>query len=736
LAALKITIMAKSFRRILLSRLLLLSVPIIVLGVSTTYFVTYRKARSGLLATARQNLTESAVRRGKEITNSITALKSNLIAASHTSVLKSGDRQKYPEFLDQLSQQLPTHIECLELVDPITQESLENTCDREVLATFEPGFWPQQQENILLPLPRVKVRPLLPEKTSNSQTICQKREEQSHANQLKLLASVPIYNEEEELSAILVARSVILEPSTIEPGSLTGSTAILNQEGLILAHPCLERVGLNIEQESEQDIGRLQSVLKKAQDGEQNFIHLFAFEQKEIELLAGYTGIPNPIPEEQGQVWVVLTMAPLRDALVALDDIQRVLLILLSSLTLALILGTILVILYASREIAKPLEQLIDCINEQDPLQSQEPIPDNFKVYEFRQLARAFNAAFDQIRSAYELMDRTLKKAISTSTDLKEAKKRLQESLEAERLANERLTQTQHKLQESLEAERLANERLTQTQHKLQDSLKAETLANDRLREFLRCMSDRFRTPLTGLIMNLDLLRDEIEDGSLEIGQENEETLEDAYVSTKKLYDRHEQIAQMFSISDGKFFSDIQQVNLTHILHEISEKYRPEIQNKGLDFYSQGWENKEILIYADPERLKEILKALISNAIHYTQTGSIVLNTHIENVENPTTQLGADNHVTGKSFFPAGQKACIIIQDTGCGISTQQLEKLNNPWTNRMTSGLSIVIAHILMEMMNSTIVFDSAGENQGTTVYLRFPTAKKSRGILEEINT
>ncbi|MEN9567824.1 MAG: hypothetical protein RLZZ69_3020 [Cyanobacteriota bacterium] len=63
-----------SFRRILLSRILLVSVPVLLIGV----YVTYRKARSAFLETAKQNLTESAVRKGEIVEQSIKALQSNL----------------------------------------------------------------------------------------------------------------------------------------------------------------------------------------------------------------------------------------------------------------------------------------------------------------------------------------------------------------------------------------------------------------------------------------------------------------------------------------------------------------------------------------------------------------------------------------------------------------------------------------------------------------------------------
>ena len=74
-----------SFRRILLSRILLVSVPILLIGV----YVTYSKARSAFLESARQNLTESAVRKGEIVKQSIEALRNNLAKASDAAIARS-----------------------------------------------------------------------------------------------------------------------------------------------------------------------------------------------------------------------------------------------------------------------------------------------------------------------------------------------------------------------------------------------------------------------------------------------------------------------------------------------------------------------------------------------------------------------------------------------------------------------------------------------------------------------
>jgi sensor domain CHASE-containing protein len=60
-----------SFRQILVSKILLLSVPILLIG----EIVAYQKARYSLLETARQNLTASAILKGEKIVEAIAALK-------------------------------------------------------------------------------------------------------------------------------------------------------------------------------------------------------------------------------------------------------------------------------------------------------------------------------------------------------------------------------------------------------------------------------------------------------------------------------------------------------------------------------------------------------------------------------------------------------------------------------------------------------------------------------------
>ncbi len=181
-----------SFRRILLSRLLLLSVPVLLAGM----YVTYKKARSTLLETARQNLTESAVRKGERIQETITALQANLVTASESVVLQSQSSEDYQKFVTQLAQQLPSKIQCVQLSNPVSGVLAASTCGTHLLTQPNPSVWPQQAASLSLDRSQVYVTALLPQKPpaapEEATSDFSKGAHSKSASQLKIVLRAPV----------------------------------------------------------------------------------------------------------------------------------------------------------------------------------------------------------------------------------------------------------------------------------------------------------------------------------------------------------------------------------------------------------------------------------------------------------------------------------------------------------------------------------------------------------------
>ncbi|MGF1487183.1 MAG: ATP-binding protein [Prochloraceae cyanobacterium] len=367
-----------SFRTILLSRLLLISVPVLLVGV----YVTYRKARSAFLKTAHQNLTESAIRKTQSISGSIEALQTNLITASDTLVIKADWQEDQQKFLARLARKLPTQIQCLQLTDLETGKIRASTCGQTAIGTIEADFWSaRKEEDILIDREKVYTR-ALPAKDLRSQ--------------LDLLVAAPVYNFENQLRYALVAKASILQKEQLEPASLDGYPVIINESGFILAHPIDNLVGKNIREMPGAE--KLDLLLKNAIAGKTESIHLLCFEGEENELVAGYNGMSSPLTPEKGQKWVVLAFTPLDDALSELKEIKTILVV----MTLALLGATVLGILYVASELALPIEKLRDyAINKQN-LESNAVIPQDFRIKEFHQLAMALNETLEKLETAWQ----------------------------------------------------------------------------------------------------------------------------------------------------------------------------------------------------------------------------------------------------------------------------------------------------------------------------------------------
>ncbi|NJM71063.1 MAG: two-component sensor histidine kinase [Scytonema sp. RU_4_4] len=373
-----------SFRRILVSKILLLLVPVLLIG----EIVAYKKARSSLLETARQNLTASAIIKGEKVVETSAALKANLLSASQTTVIQTGSPLEVQRFLNQLAQQLPRQVECIQLIEPQSGNIIASTCGDEPIGELT---FPISSDGF-------NVEAILPPKVGTTG-----KKDLSH--QLRLLLSAPIYDHMGDLRYALIFRSTILQEKTrTQPGLLTGSTMVIADDGTILAHPITNRVGTNIAQHT--DALRLKKIVKAALAGRKYFLHFF-FEKEGEELLAGYTAIPSPLTEGHQKKLVIIAVTDLDNALYGLEGVKLILIVLTSGLIGASLLAS----LYLARYLARPVEQLRDYAINLHLNQSAEPIPHNFKIREFNQLAQALEQMVERLKDWAEELEIAWKEA-------------------------------------------------------------------------------------------------------------------------------------------------------------------------------------------------------------------------------------------------------------------------------------------------------------------------------------
>ncbi len=654
-----------SFRRILLSRILLLSVPVLLLG----EYVTYRKARSSLLETARQNLTESAVRKGDSIHASLESLQANLLTASESVLLHSGSVQAVQTYIEQLAQRFPTKVQCVQLTDVQTTEIIASTCGNQPLSDDILQMWQQQGNFGPGTGSTVHIKTVLSDNPSGESAPPDSQNDPSYFDQLKLILSAPVYLDELNPLAVnnsgvpdyaLTIRSSLGQRASdrrIEPGSLTGYTVVIDQDGTILEHGNdLNRVGRNIQDEV--DAKRLESIVRNALQDRQAFLHLFNFDQEGIELLSGYTAIPSPLSTGEERKWVILAVTPLDNALAGLKEIQNVLV----TLILGLLAANFLATLYLTRDLALPIEKLQDYAMNIQCRATTERVPHNLSIREFNRLAEALDSMVERLKAWAEELEAAWKEA-KTANQLKN--------------------------------------------------------------EFLATISHELRTPLNAILGCIRLVRDDCCDNR----DEEIEFLQRADDAAIHLLNIINDILDISKIEAGTLSVVMERVDVKRLIKEAIDLQQSAIQQKGLQLEFHE-DSQSITVEADPAKLKQALLNLMGNAIKFTDTGRITISTRIEGLSDGHSFNKADG---GNSSIQPHLVISIQDTGIGIAPDQQQklfqpFVMVDGSRTRpKGGTGLGLAISRNLIELMGGTIRLKSKGIGQGTTVEVVLPILHSS---------
>lgn len=135
-------------------------------------------------------------------------------------------------------------------------------------------------------------------------------------------------------------------------------------------------------------------------------------------------------------------------------------------------------------------------------------------------------------------------------------------------------------------------------------------------------------------------------------------------------------------------------------------------EQKGVHFVQELPEDTDTWILGDAQRLSQMVVNLLSNAIKFTPAGGTVAFT----VKQVWTTVGKVHYR-------------IIVRDNGAGMSKEFQQRMYEPFAqehvNREGTGLGLAITRQLVELMDGTILCESAlGQGTTFTVVLAFPQA------------
>ncbi len=235
--------------------------------------------------------------------------------------------------------------------------------------------------------------------------------------------------------------------------------------------------------------------------------------------------------------------------------------------------------------------------------------------------------------------------------------------------------------------------RLEEAQGRLREATREAQAANKAKTTFLANMSHEMRTPLTGIIGFLGLIRDSEPNGDIR------DNVDLSLASAYDLLNLINDLLDLARLESGATQVDAQSVDISHLVRSVKSAMTPLAQEKGLDLTIAEGGSIPAFIESDPKLLRQILINLVGNAIKFTEKGHVTI------------------ELIGKTGRPGDPISIQFnVHDTGMGIRDEDKARLLNRFEqvhslaeNGATgTGLGLAICQELVTLLGGDFFFDS----------------------------
>ncbi|MBX7167481.1 MAG: ammonium transporter [Pirellulales bacterium] len=234
---------------------------------------------------------------------------------------------------------------------------------------------------------------------------------------------------------------------------------------------------------------------------------------------------------------------------------------------------------------------------------------------------------------------------------------------------------------------------------------KAAEAANAAKSEFLANMSHEIRTPLNGVIGMLDLL------AGTALSPQQTRYAGIAKSSASALLSVINQILDFSKIEAGKLELERAEFALHALIEETCDQFVARIHEKGLELACLIDSDVPNDVEGDPERLRQVLMNLISNAVKFTERGEVVV--RVRRLASESTQA----------------TVAIEVRDSGIGIPPDRVSRLFHSFSQVDASttrrfggtGLGLAISRRLAVAMGGDLTVESK-PGEGSTFRFTLP--------------
>ena len=263
-----------------------------------------------------------------------------------------------------------------------------------------------------------------------------------------------------------------------------------------------------------------------------------------------------------------------------------------------------------------------------------------------------------------------------------------------------------------------ANDEMRKAQVIAADALQTAERASKAKTDFLSNMSHDIRTPMNAIIGITTLMKNELHQP-----EKLAEHLGKLENSGQLLLGIINDILDMSRIESGKTTLNVEKMNLPKQISQLDSIIRQQAGQRSQTFTVESHLQHENVL-ADPNRLKQVLMNILSNAVKYTPTGG--------HIRLELDELPRNEHYARYRF---------VVQDDGIGMSEDYQKTLFEPFTREEKSGtnkvqgtgLGMAITKSVVDLMGGSISVESATD-KGTRfeVVLEFPIDTEADTVQE----
>ena len=347
-----------------------------------------------------------------------------------------------------------------------------------------------------------------------------------------------------------------------------------------------------------------------------------------------------------------------------------------------------------------------------------------FNQQRTQQLLLATQQQSEELQTQQEELKSANENLTQQTQELQASEEELKQQSEELKVSNEELELRQADLQNQKDKISLAKQEL---------EIKAEelALASKYKSEFLANMSHELRTPLNSLLLLSKALAD---NANNHLDATEVEDAQIIYQGGQSLLALINDILDLSKVEAGKLNIHIETINFTEIKDRLMQLFTPLAKNRKLSLDTIIDEKLPLSFHTDSQRLEQILRNLVSNAIKFTEMGGVTINFCLAeaNVIFRNSNLSHDN--------------CFVIHvsDTGVGISEDKLQAIFEAFQQEDGStsrkyggtGLGLTIARELSYLLGGEIQLSST-LGQGSCFSLYLPLSIEQQGSsVKALNT